>query len=266
MGCDIHLYVEKFVDGRWVSVEPAYEVKYYGSSWKSWAPQVDGHNDWENDPTNRDYQLFAFLANVRNGYGFAGVDTGDAVIPQVAGRGIPSDTAWIEPTYDDDGEQVAGSAWLGEHSFTHATLHELLGLPWDMEFTHRGVVNQQEYIEFITKGSPSSWCGDVSGPNVRVFDREIPFARLLTDGALTENDYVRIEWKSKPLENCSFVRWLRNMLLPLSPPTPGVWTCLYCGHMRKESDLECVHCKAPRGDDERVGDPRNIRVVMGFDS
>jgi len=261
MGCDIHLHVEKFENGGWVYIEPLHTSRWGD---KTWAPQVDGHRDWDSDPRNRNYQLFAFLANVRNGKGFAGVDTGDAVKPQVAGRGIPSDTCHIDPLYDEEGEIVGGHDWLGEHSFTYATLHELLSLPWDMTFTERGLVTIDEYKVFLEKGSPDSWCGGVSGDDVRILS--IEDIQSMDTVIFTGDDYIKIEWRSRPLERCAFRRWLINVLLPLSPPTPGRWACLYCGHMHKESDLECVHCKAPRGDDERVGDPRNIRVVMGFDS
>ena len=42
-------------------------------------------SDWEEVDTdydfNRHYQLFAVLADVRNGYGFAGISSGDEVQP-----------------------------------------------------------------------------------------------------------------------------------------------------------------------------------------
>lgn len=40
---------------------------------------------------NRHYQLFAALAGVRNGVGFAGVPTGEAIKPIAEPRGLPAD-------------------------------------------------------------------------------------------------------------------------------------------------------------------------------
>lgn len=66
MGCDIHLYVERKnpVSGQWEFV-PA----------EGHAPQDEWDKknnrwDWYG---GRNYDLFAILADVRNGYGFAGI-------------------------------------------------------------------------------------------------------------------------------------------------------------------------------------------------
>ena len=52
---------------------------------------------WHDVPSNykqdRHYQLFAVLADVRNGYGFAGIQTGEVVTPTSKPRGLPSDFA-----------------------------------------------------------------------------------------------------------------------------------------------------------------------------
>lgn len=46
---------------------------------------------WESDPGGRDYNLFAFLADVRNGRGFAGSYRHEPVGPQFPDRGLPAD-------------------------------------------------------------------------------------------------------------------------------------------------------------------------------
>ena len=56
MGCDIHMMAK---------------VQQDNGSWKN-AGEIDG---------NRNYDLFAILANVRNGHGFAGIKTGGGIRP-----------------------------------------------------------------------------------------------------------------------------------------------------------------------------------------
>ena len=94
MGCDIHLYIEKKVRGKWV---PFKEI-----------PQ----NDY---PDDRCYDVFALLAGVRGRFD-------KTYFPD---RGIPEDTSYVENRDDDD-----DYCWLGEHSFTYATIHELKKVKW----------------------------------------------------------------------------------------------------------------------------------------
>lgn len=57
-------------------------------------------SQWVDVPSNykqdRHYQLFAVLAGVRNGHGFARVRTGEAVKPIAEPRGLPKDFALID--------------------------------------------------------------------------------------------------------------------------------------------------------------------------
>ena len=66
MGTDIHIVVEIYKDHGWHLTDIV--------------PSQD-----------RNYRAFAVLADVRNGYGFAGFSTGDAVIPISEPRGLPDD-------------------------------------------------------------------------------------------------------------------------------------------------------------------------------
>lgn len=72
MGTDVHGVFQAKLDGNWEDIR----------------------SDWEQD---RHYFLFAWLANVRNGYGFAGVPTHDAIRPINDGelRGIPADFSMV---------------------------------------------------------------------------------------------------------------------------------------------------------------------------
>jgi hypothetical protein len=87
---------------------------------------------------NRNYRAFAVLADVRNGYGFAGSDTGEALKPISEPRGLPAD---MSPELrlrldenENENERAApvdidseeNAFWLGDHSFSHVTLRELL--------------------------------------------------------------------------------------------------------------------------------------------
>ena len=66
MGTDIHIAAEIFKGGRWRLAD------------------VDLSE-------NRNYWAFAVLADVRNGYGFAGIDKGDPITPISEPRGLPED-------------------------------------------------------------------------------------------------------------------------------------------------------------------------------
>lgn len=95
MGCDIHLYVERKVDGKWVAVkEPV--SRYEDDSYQ-----------WD---FSRSYRSFALLADVRNG--------GD-VTPLSAPRGIPADvsdevlTEYVEG--DLDAATIARYRAYGSH-------------------------------------------------------------------------------------------------------------------------------------------------------
>jgi hypothetical protein len=105
MGCDIHIFAEVKIEGKWEVVK---EKVFKG---------------YQDEPTSepfgfRSYDTFAILANVRNGRGFAGVKTGEGFIPISEPKGLP----------DDVSEKVKGSAehWdLDGHSHSYHTLKDL---------------------------------------------------------------------------------------------------------------------------------------------
>lgn len=146
MGCDIHVYAEVQENGKWKRSD--LEV-----------------------PDDRNYWTFGILANVRNGYGFAGVDTGDAVRPISEPRGLPADRA----TFDDD------DVWLGDHSFSWLTLAELKAYPMDQTMTIRGVVSGSQRDLVRAGKCPESWCGGKS-PMTKE-DEHMEWKRPLTDSA-----------------------------------------------------------------------------------
>lgn len=183
MGCDIHSIGQVRIKGKW-------ETKI---------------QDVAGDEC--DYNIFAILANVRNGTGFAGIPTGEGYTNYFEPRGLPHDLA---PALDEDGnysdeciaipkgtrsdnsyewaqEEYRVSrlkelleserVWMGDHS------HSWLLLPELEEFietnSHRdyrkvGVVDKDTYEKFIASGrkQPDEWCGMISGPKVLVWSEQ----------------------------------------------------------------------------------------------
>ena len=95
---------------------------------------------------DRNYRAFAVLANVRNGVGFAGFSTGEALIPISEPRGLPDDMSpelrtklEMKIKDDEDAEQF----WLGNQSFSWVTLKELLEYDLDAPVTVRGYVSRE---------------------------------------------------------------------------------------------------------------------------
>ena len=181
MGCDIHAVFQTKKDGKWEFIQDKYE-------------------------RNRHYQLFAVLAGVRNGYGFAGITTGDAVVPISEPRGFPDDwecedevkmpgwefcSPWQQeyaaknPAAYPNGPVI----WLGDHSYSWLTADEMLAwLENAPEVTQRGVLSRAEYAVWDKKSHPESYCGDVMGPNIVIS----------TDSPVLPNEatHVRVTWKS----------------------------------------------------------------------
>lgn len=150
---------------------------------------------------NRNYDLFAQLADVRNGRGFAGCDTGDGFIPVTPRRGLPDDVKAAED-FDDDGAPISGYN-LGEHSFSWLTLAELMAYDLDRQTVCRGVVDAATWHAWDRKGAPRSWCDGISGPGVRIIsDKD---AR---DNPPTDRAYVRVSW-AKTYREAGGVFWSR---------------------------------------------------------
>ena len=151
MGCDIHPAIEYKENGKWKAV--LVPNPHFGK-WEGEA-EITASLD-----INRDYDLFAILGNVRNGNGFAGLDTGDGFDPMSDDRGVP-----------DDISDEAKAALSDEHSATWVTLAEILAYDWDRSTKHRGVVDAVEFASWEVmkewRPAPQSYCGDVGGGMVR---------------------------------------------------------------------------------------------------
>jgi hypothetical protein len=222
MGCDIHLYVEAKKNGKWEAID-------------KWQTDSDGYfcvPYEERFYTGRNYNLFSILADVRNGYGFAGSDTGDGFKPISSPKGNPSDIS----------EQVKAESdkWGSDgHSHSFLTLKELLDYDWTQKTTLRGTVNAVEYFKWSQfekdqGNGPESYCGSVSGSAVKnisekemsekikeVLNLDLPSYALKVKAIedAMRSTYCRVSWES-PYYKCagSFLSTVIPRLLRLGNP------------------------------------------------
>jgi len=153
MGCDIHFFVEKFDGKKWVSVDKWRPCKY--------EPSVMTIPRDKRFYTDRNYRLFAMLADVRNGWGAAGVVTGAGVKPISIPRGLPAD---VSPEI----RAASNEHGIGGHSHSWLMLSELKAYDWHGQITRlRGVVDPEQYTVFKAEGKPREWSGGVIGYGVR---------------------------------------------------------------------------------------------------
>ncbi len=155
MGCDIHFFVEtKQPDGTWKA-----DGEFQRDEDGEWMSQI-GRSLY----CGRNYNLFAILADVRNGRGFAGIKTGDGFNPISDPRGVPDDASHeykaIVDQWDGDG-----------HSHSHHSLRQLLDFDWTQVTTCQGWCDMAEYLPWASRGhkreGPSGYCGGVSGREVK---------------------------------------------------------------------------------------------------
>lgn len=194
MGTDIHPIVEVKVDETWTRV--LYEPEAIHS---------------------RNYDLFALLANVRNGIGFAGIKMGEGWKPLSDPRGLPSD---MNPYNDYD---------LGDHSFSYATLKELIEF-FNIEQISRkyGVISILQYKSYIKGTRPSNYSGGIIGQNIITINEQ--YIEGIIDYGRNVDIYIQVSWLEK---STNAVNHFINEVIP--------WM-------------------------ESLGEPENVRLVFGFDS
>lgn len=221
MGTDIHLYVEKRINGAWTAMkgenpsirhnlrmaeyarangneDKAIEYEKLAADIASGAAEKEeGYlfgDDWLSPMTlegwlydGRNYDLFAILADVRNGYGFAGIETSSGFNSMSSNRGLPENASiemQVLKEYD-------------YHSIGYVTLPELLAYDWDQTVTKHGVVNLEGYKDYLINGSPDSYSGGVSGQRVvNVTNEEMD--DIITGEYPIEEEksyYTRVSWK-----------------------------------------------------------------------
>lgn len=212
MGCDIHTFVEVNTgDGWFLAGQPLFK------NWQRRAldnPSQYDTAEWledirrriEKDPDYgmvspsyaagdyRSYDTFAVLANVRNGNGFAGCDTGDALPVIAQPRGLPDDCCDEVLEMNDVWEKGDG------HSHSHLTLAEILNWDeWKVRRKKRGWVSLAEYKTWKESGenSPIIYSGGIFGANI-VKVSESTMQLIIDEGTLGNPDdsyYCQVEWE-----------------------------------------------------------------------
>jgi len=209
MGTDIDLYVEKRnAKGEWELLFPSPDMaeQLHGKWGKDQDYGPDKMSGWA-WYSQRNYVLFALLANVRNRFG---------IESPWKYRGMPADSQLTE----NDSERYG-------HSTSHVTLQELLDYDWDTGIFESGWVSTLSYQEFKEKGAPSSYSQGVGGGNVKQITNE-EMDELFVNGTLVEtpfptkdlpdrtfwtstddNSYfTKVEWRESMRDACgSFLTW-----------------------------------------------------------
>lgn len=144
--------------------------------------------------SSRNYRVFAALAGVRNGFGFAGCETHKAMTPISEPRGLPDGVSEDEEDY-------------GDHSYSWLYLREVIDWKgWDMELQETGVVSLAEYKEMERDGLlvPKEWSSGVMGRDIVVVDE----SEVIPPNAT----HVQIKWKRPMRVACkTFVLWLEYL-------------------------------------------------------
>ncbi len=119
----------------------------------------------------RNYNLFAILADVRNGRGFAGIKTGDGFNPIAPPRGLPDDVS-PEVKAESDSWSCDG------HSHSHFTLREILDYDWNQKTMLSGWVDHEGWMAWKNWGQPREWSGYISGGKVRHVTEAVRATRI----------------------------------------------------------------------------------------
>lgn len=151
---------------------------------------------------SRNYSVFAALADVRNGYGFAGVPTHKPINPISQPRGLPEDH-----TRGNDDET---DYEFGDHSFSWLTIDELVTWDgWDQTLDEVGWISREQYADWLkSPGVPrGGWSGGISGGLI--------IHAMHDDGYFPEGwTHIRVSW-SRPLRDACriFLAWLDHIKL-----------------------------------------------------
>jgi len=155
MGCDSHPVIEKQQkSGKWIAVNSKrrYHNMIYGRKLREGIGNdqkvleqrrkvieeafATKHGQAVQVLSNRDYTMFAVLADVRN----------DGIAPLFAGRGMPEDASnFTKKDMPEDSDY---------HSHTFFTVQELLDTDWDAQACSRGraILFADQYVEWKETG------------------------------------------------------------------------------------------------------------------
>jgi hypothetical protein len=279
MGCDIHLVVEKRNGNQWERVLPPDEVR---DPWLvEQSAQETGESRWYRDRVkvtwfdDRNYNLFAILAGVRNNFDFE---------PISEPRGLPNDlSAEVRKLveYGDeeedalDAEVIAEEAEddndvsLGDHSQSWLTLRELLDCNWDREIKEGGWVDAWNFELWRKHGKPNAWAGGVGGGRVEhISYREM--ARKIDSGDIQwEGDEPKEGSWDHRTYTTSISRMLRQAQVPKGSVGEAIAETRYFTYVEwpltyKEAAGRFYKQILPAL--QKLGKPEDVRIVFGFDS
>lgn len=237
MGCDIHMMAEINKNGKWVKVGKVFKNEYFDPK-----ASKDGWNSdkFTDKPYGgRNYDLFAILADVRNGSGFAGVETGKGFNPISMPRGVPKDAS---KEYRKD----VKSWGVDGHSHSYFTVAELLAFDWNQKTTHYGTVGIDQYVVFKKKGKPARWSGGVWGKMIKdVSNKDMD--------VLVKADFDKF-WS----------KWVKKNPNPLWNLLPHFYTRVEWVETYRESCEWFVSETIPAL--KKLGDTKEVRIVFFFDN
>lgn len=170
MGCDIHMWAEVRKRDGWEKVGAIFDDPYHRKD----DPESDPKTDHPYD--NRNYDLYAILSDVRNGRGFAGIETGDGFLPISKPRGFPED---VSPEIKKDKEECC----LLNHSASWLLLSEILEYNWNLMTHKTGYVDEGGFLCFLENGGPEGYgySIDVGGPGMLKITNQQMKDRLNTE-------------------------------------------------------------------------------------
>lgn len=280
MGCDIHLEIEKRgTDGLWHLV-PHIDApcKYCIPDSKDTCFVCDGSGHYTRGfYSDRDYDVFAMLANVRNGVLFGGGDLGDGYLPLADDRGFPDD---LSPELarvldreengpdEDDEEDREPTIWMGDHSFTWLLYSELLDEAyWRRTTKLRGWVDPWNFEIWRRKGVPVAWAGGVYGNHIEYVSNSF-LAHVIDSGDL---QWVGDEQQDMFAERQYTTSYDRTVKGGKGKAATKVQTASYYTLVEwevKYGDQAEDFMRQMEETIELLGNPapEDVRLVMGFDS
>lgn len=192
MGTDISMYAEVRRNRQWAKVGDKFKNCWYNKdrSMDDWnKPYTDHPYD------SRNYDLFAILADVRNGRGLAGYKTSNGFNPISEPKGFP----------DDITEEVKNELDGYGHSYSYFTLKELKEYDWNQTVIHVGVITEEQYVKMKeTKENPTCWGGMVSGKDIVVVSSDT-MDKILSktiDRNINIKYYVQTEFEPVAYKDC----------------------------------------------------------------
>lgn len=121
---------------------------------------------WQKAPnilsSDRAYNTFAIIADVRNGAGFAGIKTGDGYNPIAKPRGIAKDSSLKYLKEFGEGKGFHSHSWL--------TMMDILDYDWMQTTKLCGEMDLKQYLHWRRciewRSQPEEYCGECSGPGI----------------------------------------------------------------------------------------------------